>query len=307
MQDLKEGFVKPFIRTLKNNVVEIYADSIRDGHFTESEDIKNSEENRIINDDLIMNMSHEFKTPLNVILGASLLMELNLNNDFLEKKDENFIKNIDAIKHNCYRLTKLVNNMLDSNKIESKSFKLKLSNNDIVKSIRDIVQVSSDFVKEKSLNIVFSSNIKEKIIAFDSEQIDRVLLNLISNAIKFSETGGNIFVNLLDKGDFIEIEVKDDGIGIDKSYAENIFNKYSQVDKSLSRIAEGSGIGLFLVKSIIELHGGNVSVSSNVDQGSSFKINILAKTLVVKNNTNKVINYCSKKEMMNIEFSDINI
>jgi methyl-accepting chemotaxis protein len=88
--------------------------------------------------------------------------------------------------------------------------------------------------------------------------IERVMLNLISNAIKFSNPNGEIYVNVINKIETIEITVKDTGVGIEKQHLDNIFNKFYQKDKSLSRNAEGSGIGLSLIKSLVELHGGNM-------------------------------------------------
>ena len=156
--------------------------------------------------------------------------------------------------------------------MDSGFFKLNVSNENIVESIEDIVQSVSEYIKGKGLNIVFDTNTEEKIIAFDPEKIERIILNLISNAIKFTNLGGTIFIDLIDKGDTIEILVKDTGIGMDKKHLNNIFKRFHQIDKSLSRNAEGSGIGLSLVKSLVKLHGGKISVDSEVGKGSTFKI-----------------------------------
>lgn len=107
-------------------------------------------------------------------------------------------------------------------------------------------------------------------------------LNLISNAIKFSNPGGSIFVNIFDKNDTVEIWVEDTGVGIEAKYLNDIFERFQQVDKSLSRNAEGSGIGLSLVKSIVEMHGGNISVESEVGKGSIFKIKLPVRTIKIR-------------------------
>ena len=114
-------------------------------------------------------------------------------------------------------------------------------------------------------------------------------------------------VKVFDKGETVEISVIDNGIGIDKIHLDNIFNRFSQVDKSLSRNAEGSGIGLSLVKSIVEMHGGTIIVESKKGKGSTFKIELPFKTIETSNgiNLNKIINQDNKIEMINIEFSDI--
>jgi signal transduction histidine kinase len=305
MNNLSECVVIPFIRTFNNNVLEVSEDINRDEHL--SKDINHFSNKFEMNDELFITMSHEFKTPLNVIYGAAQLMESILRNGVKICNNENFIRNINSIKKNCYRLNRIVGNILDLNKIELNTFKLNLSNNDIVEEFANIVQAVSSVVKQNGLNITFNSLIKEKFIACDAEQIERVLLNLISNAVKFSKADGNIFVNLADKGDFIEVEVKDDGIGMNEQFLEEIFNKYCQENNSLSRIAEGSGIGLFLAKAIVVLHGGNISVKSEIGIGSSFKFTIPSKILNIKNDENKIIIYDNKEEMINTEFSDISI
>ena len=169
---------------------------------------------------------------------------------------------INIIKQNCYRFTKLVNNIIDVSKIESGFLKLNLSNENIVNIIENIVQSVSDYIKVKGLNIVFDTNTEEKIIACDPDKVERIIINLISNAIKFTNASGSIFVNIIDKGDTVEISVKDTGIGMDKKHLNNIFKRFHQVDKSLSRNTEGSGIGLSLVRSIVKLHGGKISAES---------------------------------------------
>jgi len=256
-------------------------------------------------DEIFSNISHELKTPLNVIFSTNQLMEFYLKNDSLEANDKKVSNGINIIKQNCYRFTKLINNIMDISKIESGFLKLNLSNENIVNITEDIVQSVSDYIKVKGLNIIFDTNTEEKIIACDPDEIERIILNLISNAIKFTNASGNIFVNILDKGDTVEISVKDTGIGMDKKHLNNIFKRFHQVDKSLSRNAEGSGIGLFLVKSIVKLHGGKISAESKLNEGSIFKIELPARR--IKNpkviEQSKPMN--SKIEMINIEFSDI--
>jgi len=118
----------------------------------------------------------------------------------------------------------------------------------------------------------FDTDIEEKIIACDTEKIERIILNLLSNGIKFSDEGDAIFVNVKDKNGFVEISVKDNGIGIEDKYLEMIFDRFNQVDKSLSRNTEGTGVGLSLVKSIVELHGGSICVESEFGKGSKFTV-----------------------------------
>ncbi|EKQ57629.1 MULTISPECIES: PAS domain-containing sensor histidine kinase [unclassified Clostridium] len=266
---------------------------------------KNLKETLEVQDQVFANISHELRTPLNVIFSTNQLLEMYLKNDtFLDNKDK-IIKGLSTIKQNCYRFTKIINNIVDLSKIESGFFKLNMSNENIVLIIEDIVESVASYIEQSSLSIIFDTNVEEKIIACDAYKIERVMLNLISNAIKFTNPGGKIFVNLTDKGNHVEISVKDTGIGMEKKYLKSIFKRYHQIDKTLSRNAEGSGIGLNLVKSIVKLHGGKISADSKVDEGTSFNISLPAR-LMKKTNSNGFVKPTNNKiEMMNIEFSDI--
>lgn len=269
------------------------------------EQVECMEKNMKTKEDIFASVSHEFKTPLNLIVSSNQLIEFYLKNDLLTANKEKALKSINIIKQNCYRFTKLINNILDMSKIDSGFLKLNLSNENIVSVIENIVDSVSEYIKLKGLSITFDTNTEENIIACDPEKIERVILNLISNSIKFTDSGGSIFINIIDKGYIVEIEVKDTGIGIDAEYLDRIFKRFHQIDTSLSRNAEGTGIGLSLVKSLVELHGGNISAHSEVGKGSVFKIELPVNTLedagtaLMKDFTN------NKIEMINIEFSDI--
>ncbi len=257
------------------------------------------------NEEFLTNISHELKTPLNVIFSSAQLLELYLKNGSISKNKNKIIKDTYSIRQNCYRLIKLIGNIIDLSKIESGFFELNLCNKNIVSIVEDIVQSVSEYVHSKGLSIIFDTDTEEKIIACDPDKIERVILNLISNAIKFSESGDEIYVSVLDKDKVVEISVKDSGMGIDKNHLDAIFERFHQVDKSFTRNAEGSGIGLSLVKSIVELHDGKISAESKLGEGSIFKIELPSKTIEDKkdNGENKYDN--SKIDMINIEFSDI--
>lgn len=256
-------------------------------------------------EEFFINITHELKTPLNVIFSANQLMSMQLSEGLNNGNRDSVERNMKIIKQNCYRLTKLVNNIVDLSKIESGHLDLNLENVNIVELVEDIVQSISHYIEGNGLNVIFDTNTEEKIIAVDSYKIERIILNLMSNAIKFSDKGNEITVTVLDNGDYIEIMVKDNGVGIEKEYLEFIFERFHQIDKTLSRNAEGSGIGLALVKSMIELHGGKIKVESKLGEGSTFKV-ILPVKLVDDVEINKNIKFLdNKSEKINIEFSDI--
>jgi len=288
---------------LNNQICEMITISI---DITDEVKAKNEMEKTLkIQDEIFSNISHELKTPLNVIFSTNQLMELYLKKDLLEDNHDKIIKGINTIKQNCYRFIKLINNVIDISKIESGFYNLNLSNVNIVDITEEIVQSLVDYVKVKGLNIIFDTNTEEKIIACDPDKFERIILNLISNAIKFTDVGGSIFVNIQDTGDNVEISVKDTGIGMDKKHLDNIFKRFHQVDKSLSRNAEGSGIGLSLVNSLVKLHGGKISVESKPDEGSIFIIKLPANRVENPIVTPQRKSMNSKIEMINIEFSDI--
>lgn len=258
-----------------------------------------------IQDEVYANVSHELKTPLNVIFSANQMMEMYLKNDRIEYKKEKFYPYNNIIKQNCYRLIKLINNVLDMSKINSGLLKLNQINENIVGIVENIVQSVSEYVKSRELSIIFDTEVEEKIIACDPDKIERVILNLISNAIKFSNPNGVIYVNVIEKRDIVEISVKDTGKGIEKKHLDLIFQRFYQADKSLSRNAEGTGIGLSLIKSFVELHGGKVSVESEVDKGSTFKVELPARIIEIQNEREQTHYMNDKVEILNIEFSDI--
>ena len=255
-------------------------------------------------EEYIANISHELKTPLNVILAAAQLLDVYCDSGLLDEKKDLTIKYIDSIKRNSYRLSKLINNIIDLSKIESGFFELNLSNNNIVEVVEDMVIAVTEFTESKGLHIIFDTDIEEKIIACDPEKIDKIVLNLISNAIKFSNESGEIFVSIKNKIEFIEISVEDNGIGIESKYRYAIFDKYNQIDKSLSRNAEGTGVGLSLVKSIVELAGGTISVDSEFGKGSKFTVKLPSKKVLQENmQFNNAMR--NGNENIQVEFSDV--
>lgn len=219
------------------------------------------------------NISHELRTPLNVILATIQLIKLQ-SCEF--DKNNKYIK---IMQQNCFRLLRLVNNIIDMTRIDSNYFDIKLQNYDIVCFVRTITMSIVEYANSKGINIFFDTNIKEKVLLCDPDQIERTILNLLSNSIKFTQNGGNIWVYIYDHGEKIEINIKDDGIGIPQDKQEYIFDRFHQVDKSLTRKHEGSGIGLYLVKALVEKHDGKITLKSELGKGSEFTIEIPCKTL----------------------------
>ncbi|MEL7649504.1 MAG: ATP-binding protein [Sedimentibacter sp.] len=264
-----------------------------------------AEETLKTEEEFFINITHELKTPLNVIFSANQLMNIQFGRGLSEDNMESFRRNMDIIKQNCYRLTKLVNNIVDLSKLQSGHMTMNLEDVNVVGLVKNIVKSVSEYVEGKGLTVEFCSEAEERIIAVDPYKIERVILNLISNAIKFSDKGSKIEVSVINNEETVEIIVRDNGVGIDKNQLDMIFERFHQVDKTLSRNAEGSGVGLSLVKSIVEKHHGEISVESKVGEGSTFRIKLPPR--VIGKQAEHVSNNLqhSKIEMINIEFSDI--
>ena len=192
-------------------------------------------------------------------------------------------------------------------KIDSGYMKLIFINCEIVSLVEDITLSIIPYVESKNINIVFDTYIEELEIRCDPESMERVILNLLSNAIKFTNNDGNISVIVEADDKYVFIRVKDDGIGISKDIREDIVNRFVQEEKSRNRKNEGSGIGLALVKSLVELHDGEVYLE-DVSEGSEFVVKLPnIKINEEVNNHNRVMDVESKPlvQKINIEFSDI--
>ncbi|WP_099189907.1 sensor histidine kinase [Tepidibacter mesophilus] len=259
-----------------------------------------------IKTEFFCNISHEFKTPLNVILGTIQLLNIYKKDDCIEINPEKFNKYIDMGKQNCFRLLRLINNIIDITKIEYDSFEVRYRNYNIINIIESITQSVVEFAKLNEIDIIFDTDIEEKIIFCDADIIERVILNILSNSIKNTDKGGCIWVNLYNKIDYMLITIKDNGIGIPKDKIDTIFNRFTQVDGSLKRKHEGSGVGLSLVKSLVEKHNGEIWVKSEVGVGTQTFIKIPCNNF---NNNYEIEEECSYNnnlvEKINIEFSDI--
>lgn len=253
------------------------------------------------------NISHELRTPLNIILNVIKISKMNLQMKNVKK--EKIINNINIAQQNCLRLLRLVNNLIDSTKLDAGYFELNLVNYNIISIVEEITLSVVEYMNSNNITLTFDTDIEEKIIACDLDKIERIMLNLLSNAIKFTKPGGNIFVNILDGEEFITIIVEDTGIGMPKDKLDVIFDRFRQVDQSFTRNYAGSGIGLSLVKSLVEMQGGKITVESKYGIGTKFYIKLPVKVVDDNNNKENVkllnSNLSNCVERISVEFSDI--
>ena len=214
-------------------------------------------------------ISHELRTPLTVIYSSLQLID-TLYSDSINDKFADILK---TINNNSRRLMRLVNNVLDMSKIDAGYLVLNEDNIEVVSFIEELVDSIISFSKSKNINIIFDTNIEELYISIDSEKLERVILNILSNAVKFTPSGKSIFVNLfIDvKISKLYISIKDEGVGIEEEKLPLIFNQYVEVSKGKKEM-EGTGLGLAIVKKFVESMGGKIEVSSVYGSGTTFDI-----------------------------------
>ena len=218
-----------------------------------------------------INLSHELRTPLNIISSTQKVIE-NLNNQEQKISKEKMAYYMNSIKRNCTRLMNLIDNIIYTSKIESGTYRLNFKQHDIVYLVEELALSMKELIEENGIELIIEPFIEEKIIECDDIEIERVIMNLISNAIKFTNRDGIIQVFIWDLGDRIKISVKDNGIGIDPKYHKCIFDRFSQTYLESTEEHGGSGLGLTLSKQLIELHNGIIWVESELGKGSEFII-----------------------------------
>ncbi|WP_176714122.1 sensor histidine kinase [Orenia metallireducens] len=254
------------------------------------------------------NLSHELRTPLNLIFSALQMQEM-YNKKNLDANNYNNLSNYTKImRRNIHRLLRLINNLVDITKIDADFYDFKLENHNIVEIVNNVVLSVKDYLSNSSREIIFESKLSERIITCDSVNIERIMLNLLSNAIKFSDEGDKIIVRVYEEGNYIYISVKDTGIGIKQEQQKIIFERFGQADKSFNRRKEGSGIGLVIVKLLVEMHGGEISVKSKYGEGSEFIIRLPNIVLEDEDIEFAAKQFVLKEELVDrieVEFSDI--
>jgi signal transduction histidine kinase len=239
--------------------------------------------------EFLATMSHELRTPLNAILGMSEALEDEVFGDLNERQ----IKSLRTIRRSGRHLLSLINDILDVSKIEAGKLELEV----VTTSVQDLCNSSLIFVKQQA----FDKQIKLDVqlppavgnIAVDERRMRQVLINLLSNAVKFTPAGGQIVLAVIrqeagdshDGNSWIEFKVTDTGIGIDAANQHKLFQPFVQLDSSLNRQYVGTGLGLTLVKQIVELHGGKVGLQSEVQQGSCFTVHLPHACLLSEQDT----------------------
>lgn len=238
----------------------------------QTEEIKKEVENRkldeIIRTEFLSSISHDLKTPINVIYSAMQVEEI-----YIKKRNFEILRKYNNIsRQNCISLIKLTNNLIDNSKINSHFLVPRLEYINIVEVVEDNVMSLIDYVKWNNVDLIFDTNTEECYFNIDHEFMDRIILNLVSNAVKFTSDGGKIYVIINDDGDNVNILVKDNGSGIEQEFIYQAFNRYAVGEDCKSDRKSGTGIGLSVVKQLVELQGGTIEIRRNEDAGTTISM-----------------------------------
>ena len=216
--------------------------------------------------EFLSNMSHELRTPLNAIIGFSEIMSQEMFGDLNDKQKEY----MNDITKSGIHLLSLINDILDLSKVEAGRMELHLTTLDMNHMIQESCSIVNEIAKSRSIKLTFNpiENLRHLIV--DERKTKQIILNLVSNAIKFTPENGEVTIAIVDKTKYLEVSITDTGIGISEDDLKKLFQSFKQVGTDITKKAQGSGLGLVLAKQFIELHGGRIWVKSELKKGTSF-------------------------------------
>lgn len=259
-----------------SNVFKIQLKALKDGIVEKNNAYKTIKEQNEkileadkVKNEFLANISHELRTPLNSILGFADILDAQLYGDLNNKQSEY----IDDIKASGTHLLGMINEILDMSKIEANAMKIVKSTFFISRAVNEAANILMPLAKKKGVKINTALNEDFEVFA-DYQKIQQILYNLVSNAIKYSPDNDEVEIAVLNCGNSFKIAVHDNGIGIDKKYHGKIFAKFVQLDSAYTKKESSTGLGLTITKELAELHGGKVSLISEVNNGSTFIVEI---------------------------------
>ena len=255
-------------------------------------------------DEFYSNISHELRTPINVIYSALQLKDLYIDNVNYEK----IASYNKIIKQNCLRLVRTIDNFIDSNKLSENKLHFNNKIYNIVDIVENVLLLSDYYMKLRNVKITFDPKEEEIFLLCDKNHIERIMLNILSNSLKYGKHNGNIYVTMMiENNKNIKIEVTNDAEAIPENKIKDIFEKFTKVNNSLNRPSEGSGLGLFLTRGLVELHNGAISIETGEKEGNTFRI-VLPYDSNIEDNKKALdgdFEINDLKEKVDIEFSDI--
>lgn len=247
-------------------------EKLRQDLFLEYRESERNKEDNSAKLQFFTNISHEFRTPLTLILGPLQQILLNYNGS------NTMYKKLLVIESSANHLLKLINRLMDFRKFENNQFILETAEGNIVKYIKEIFLSFTEFAKDGDYKYTFESSDEEILVYFDRFKLERVFYNLISNAFRYTPKGGEIAVKIRKEVGQIIIEVEDTGIGIAKEHVDKIFDLFFEIpahNNEQINYNKGTGIGLSIVKNIINLHKGTITVENKTTKGVVFKVKML--------------------------------
>ena len=218
-----------------------------------------------VKNEFLANISHELRTPLNSILGFSDILGTQLYGKLNPKQEEY----VNDIKVSALHLLEMINEILDMSKIEANAVKIVKSVFEISKAVNEVCNLLAPIAQKKNIKLVKNMEHDFEVFA-DYQKIQQILYNLASNAIKYSPENDEVEIGVFSDDKFFRISVHDNGIGIDPKYHGKIFGKFVQLDSAYTKKESSTGLGLTITKELAELHGGKVSLKSEVNNGSTF-------------------------------------
>ena len=252
LQALKEGIIE------KNKAYKTIKE--QNEKILEADKVKN---------EFLANVSHELRTPLNSILGFSDILSTQLYGNLNSKQEEY----INDIKVSATHLLGMINEILDMSKIEANAMKVVKSAFWISRAVNEVSNILLPLAQKKNINIIKNMPVDFEVFA-DYQKIQQILYNLVSNAIKYSPENNEVEISVTADNEYYRIAVHDNGIGIDKKYHGKIFAKFVQLDSAYTKKESSTGLGLTITKELVELQGGKISVISEVNNGSTFIVEI---------------------------------
>lgn len=216
------------------------------------------------------NMTHELRTPLAMILTPLELLLQGEMGQFSEAAASSF----NSMYRSALKLLKLINDLLDLSRLEESRLRLKVGDHELVGYLRALIEQTQVLARRREIALAFRTTCVEAAIRCDLERLERVFVNLLSNAMKFTPSGGHVDVSLVARGGEIEVVVQDDGSGFAPDKAEKIFERFYQVDMAGTREHGGAGIGLALARELVELHGGTIRAWSDGVRGARFAVTL---------------------------------
>lgn len=257
------------------------------------------------NENIFLNVYEALTGPVEIIYGASQLMETHVKGAQPESYDEKFVKSVNSIKQNCFRMTKLINNLADLSRIAANKYELDVCDINIVEAAERIVLGAADIVRDKDIEIIFDTNVEEKTISCDIDKIKKVILNLLSNAVKCSNPGSRIKATVAASDVSVEIRVEYCS-GSDKSIVD-VPACLPDGCRDENQSENAYNIELELSKSIIELHGGSLLKESIEGRDCVFTVILPCKnneSIYYLYSTENGGDYDNLMTQINIEFSD---